>query len=253
VERRCTDEGEEVSIFEHYVFSRINCEYPVDPSYPDRLYQKVAESRFNLEWLGERCDFLEKWTLPSILSQTATDFKWILLANIGTPNEIKKRLESYPGCTVEYTDESPRVFVPKFLKKTVTTPWVMTTTLDSDDAISMDFIETVQASFNSEHEYLNLTKGYKYLTRTDKFYSRFSHGNPFITLVEPTDGAIGVYCRVHGSKDLPAPIRQIGGSQKYWLQVVHGDNIVNKGRLMSKDKGHPYSDISDRFKVNLDG
>lgn len=239
--------------FEHYIFTRINCEYPDDPHYPPKLYARIAERRFDPDWMNERCEMIAKYAVPSIKAQTNQNFKWIILAHVDTPKEYKAKFEAaHEGlAVVKYTDLSPRAFLPEFLSYRATAPWVISTTLDSDDGISIDFVEHLQASFREKKEYYNFERGFMYSPEKDRFYGRRSERNPFISLVESTENIRGVFCRVHGAAHLEAPIRQIGERQGYWAQVVHGDNILNKTAHKSRDKGRLYSELSERFKLRL--
>jgi len=237
--------------FEHYIFTRINCEYPDDPHYPLKLYARIAERRFDHGWMNDRCEMLARYAVPSIKAQTNQNFKWIILAHIDMPDEFKAKFEeAHEGLAdVVYTELSPREYLPEFLDTLVSTPWVISTTLDSDDAISVDFVEHLQASFREEKEYYNFERGFMYSPEKGRFYGRRSERNPFISLVEPMENVRGVFCRVHGAAHLEAPIRQIGERQGYWAQVVHGDNILNKTAHKSKDRGRKYSELSERFKM----
>jgi hypothetical protein len=138
-----------------------------------------------------------------------------------------------------------------YIQDEVTTPWVITTTVDSDDAVCHDFIKTIQENFDHKKEYLNTLKGYKYVLETGRFYGQKSESNPFISLVEKTEEAKGIYVRVHGAAHLYAPVKQIDNREPMWVQVCHGDNVLNKARLRKKHAGRAYDDVKKHVTMQV--
>lgn len=232
--------------FTHLVFTRINCEYPTDAHYPSDMKKRLGNKRFDPKWLEERYRYLRENTEAGIINQTNNNFQWFLLLHKRTPIEFKRMFSDVT--LIRCTAGTPRNYVPDHIKNEVLTPWVITTTLDSDDAISIDFVDRVQKNFRSRKEYINLPHGYKYLTRTPgKVYGVHAPRNPFISLVEETDNALGVYCQVHGAAHLHAPVVQDGFRRSCWIQAIHGDNLLNKGGLKKKDTGVNVSEIAHTF------
>ncbi len=241
--------------FTHLVISRINCDYPEDPLYPPRLYERVAEKQFSREWLEERLGFMQKFTLPSVRAQTSQKFRWIILLHPRTPEDLIDRFKEHEDnkTRVVMTDLSPREFLPGFIQETVKTSWVATTTLDADDAVSNSYFEFLQGKFRKTREYLNVTRGFNYVIDTSRFYGRKGTANPFITLVEPTKTARGVYCVIHGAATLEAPVIQLESPGVCWVQVAHGGNLLNKKRVGGEHKGRPYTDyeLKNMITVNI--
>jgi hypothetical protein len=232
--------------FKHYIFSRVNCAFVGDERGLRRVSQRIKGCRFNSDWLSERCELLETYTLPSIKSQTVKDFEFVLLAHTSTPVEFKKRLESYG--TVVYGRLPPRELIPEYVKSHTDTPWVITSNLDSDDAISVDFVETLHREAVQNTEFLNFPRGFKYDVSSNKFYGVMSRKNPYGSFVEKTCNVKGIHAVVHGKYDEYATIRQIGQGG-YWIQVCHGNNLMNRAVRRNKDKGKFYEDIADRFVI----
>jgi hypothetical protein len=232
-----------MSDFTHIVFTRINCNYPVDPSYPQSMYDRVADKQFNHNWLRDRIRHMKVLTEPSIRNQTTTNFHWVILLHPKTNPKFVAEFEEFAKGAKRFkvvtTDQSPRVFLPEYIKANVKTPWVITTTLDSDDALSNNFIEHVQSHFAQRKEYLNVTRGFKYIPNHDpnSLFGCHSLANPYISLVESTDEAKGVYCIVHGGAHHHASVRQIDHPQVGWVQLIHGDNLVNRAKWRKSHGG----------------
>ena len=56
-------------------------------------------TRFNLNrtarWLEHRFEVFERYCLPSVAAQTATDFRWLCLFDAATPEPYRRRIASY--------------------------------------------------------------------------------------------------------------------------------------------------------------
>ncbi len=233
----------------------------------------------DMDWLTERQKLFERITLPSVLSQTEEDFEWILVSDSRTPDEFKKVLESYPA-TVFYYDwsnhdwESPEwdgsgtkgkimqrsidlEYISKPLREFIgeqDTDYVITSRLDNDDGISVDHIAKIQRyarnywKVNPDTRFwLNLTRGLKYCD--DYVYPVNSSASPFISFIEPPQDLLTTYQVCHTeAKGSQFNLEQVREGQATWLQVIHGDNLLNK--LMRKKGKKPFSEVKDRFKIN---
>jgi len=252
-----------MSDFTHLVFTRINTNYPgSDSEYPNNLLEAVKKKQFSTRWLRDRIHHMKVMTAPSIKAQSSTNFFWIILMHSDTDPEIvaefRKFAEGYKRFSVELTDQAPRTFVPEYIKKKVKTPWVMTTTLDSDDAFSDNYIKAIQERFDSKREYLNITIGYKFVPNgfTDRIFGVSSQASPYLTFVEPTDRARGVYCMIHSGAHFVAPVRQIVEENVAWLQLIHGDNLMSRAKWRRAHKGRKIDRLKRRglnFSVDYEG
>jgi hypothetical protein len=118
--------------------------------------------------------------------------------------------------------------------------FVINTNLDSDDAISREFLETVQKNFRGEREFLNIERGIA--LKDGIAYGRRSEHSPFRSFVEPRNNVQSVYVTIHGGSHNIAPVRQIASNNPdaCWLQLMHGENLTNKLAKKSQDKGYPF-------------
>jgi hypothetical protein len=168
--------------------------------------------------------------------------------------EFEEFVQGTKRFKVVTTDLPPRELLPEYIKANVKTPWVITTTLDSDDAFSDRYIEGVQQYFRPQREYLNVTGGWKYIPNgsTDRLFGASSKANPYISLVEPTAEAKGVFCIVHSGARNEAPVRQISSKKGVsWLQLIHGDNLMSRAKWRVKHHGRTIEDISKNSGIHF--
>ena len=227
----------------------------------------------DMEWLTARQKLFEKITLPSVMAQTNKDFEWIIVSDVMTPNAFKEVLESYPA-TVFYYDwnnhdwESPEFngkseimqrsidleYIAKPLREFIgeqDTDYVITSRLDNDDGISIDHIDKIQrfaaAYWDGGRFWLNLVRGLKYCD--GHVYPVNSAASPFISFVEPPNGLLTTYQVCHTeAKTSKYTTHQVREGEPTWLQVIHGDNLLNK--LMRVGGKKPFSAVAKRFKIH---
>lgn len=119
----------------HFILTRFNL----------RLWEndkKNAPVR-TVEWLKERFILFEAYCLPSILTQTSQNFKWICLFDIDTPVEYRSNFRMQIKQHANPDDEH-----------------LITTYLDNDDCLRKDFVERIQKL--SEHSPFNTVFSFKY-------------------------------------------------------------------------------------------
>ncbi len=100
--------------------------------------------------LSRRLELFEAITVPSLANQTTRDFEFVVLVDRDVPGhvrlELDRILQRLPGTHI--VDFSPSLGVERthWLNGLVghAPPWFLTTNLDDDDALSADFIESLQ-------------------------------------------------------------------------------------------------------------
>ena len=209
-------------------------------------YNHIILTRFNLEtpgvertfreragWLDRRIDLFEKFCLPSVVSQTVKNFKWIIYADVRTPERHQSKFFEYAQhdvVDIRWVDGHNFSLsnVRADIKCTLSTGcnWLITTRLDNDDAIHRTYVEKIQAycSFR-RREGINFTRGL--ILSEGRLYVSRDLSNAFISLSEPTKDMLTVWCRQHTDIKLVAPILRVDDAP-VWLQVVHGENVVNQ-------------------------
>ncbi len=222
----------------------------------------------DLDWLMARKRLFEKFCLPSVLSQTNTNFEWILVADARTPDSFKVVLDAYPA-TVLYADfdltnikrahtphrrgirieEAVRAPLREYLKD-VDADYIITTRLDNDDAIATDHIDKIQRyarqmKANGLPFWLNLQRGYKWCG--GNVYPIGALHNPFVSMVETPADPLTAYRCCHKVIYKHGRVEQVREGEPTWMQVIHGANLLNK--LMRYKGEMPFSNVSNIFKI----
>jgi Putative rhamnosyl transferase len=233
--------------------------------------QHLLETRFSVRmgrplapaWLEERIELLQRFTLPSVAAQTTDAFTWLLLCDTSTGPGVLEQLEEeahrLPTLRVALTSEgrTPLAAVRSNVQDDADV--LITSRLDSDDAIADRYLEATQAYaesfYHSSHETLlvNFPLGYRldvprrtlYRDRmpNSSFHSLFErpkHSEPKTVMSAGHEdlhrryagyrrlrildkGGAGWHARLHQHY----PTHQ-DESMSAWLIVVHGGNLVNR-------------------------
>jgi len=225
-------------------------------------------SNNDLAWLEQRVELFEQFCLPTVQAQTFKEFEWLIVADCGTPSYIKTKLEAYPATILYYQFEPIKLNqgrrnrhrrarglevsiaqpVREYLKPVITDK-IITSRLDSDDAISIDHLAKINRAAHNTHNqryWINLVRGLKY--NRGNVYPKNSLTSPFISFVEPQGELLTAYQCSHGAAgNTPYKIIQIREGKPTWLQVIHGGNLVNKQMRFRGEA--PFSTVSSRFKI----
>ncbi len=235
---------------------------------PAREFDHVLLTRFSAvivpgaepageEWLRYRLGFFDDVTYPSVISQTTRDFTWLVLFDDRCSEEFRKDVEylAEDVFTPIWTHEDFRrdSFAPHVAAVTDgeggPAPFLITTRIDSDDGMAVDFMATVQEQFaRQERLFVSLTRGIQ-VDRSGAVYRSVSLSNPFLSLIErrrPGQLPDTVYVAKHARARGHGPIREVR-APVMWIQVVHDlnvSNIVNGGRVSPRV-------VAERFMVDL--
>lgn len=231
----------------HFILTRFNV----------RLYPKDKKGNNTLtpEWLEHRFQLFERYTLPSLSAQTCKDFKWIVLIDRETPQAYKERLE---GCVERCpnlhiirvrSDKgylSTQVFrevIQRDMKEAHGENFkdgkVLTTWMDNDDALAIDFVDRVQqeaAKLSVKRpSFIVFHYGLQYFTQREVAVRHRFKNNHFISLIEviqsddlpKTVFGYGNHWYVY-SFDEQCDIHQVANKDKAaWIEVVHNRNVAN--------------------------
>jgi hypothetical protein len=228
---------------QHFLCTQFALPFPKTPRHPH--YKTWLDKRPN--WLEERFELFEKYTLPSIQAQTEKNFRWLLMCSRKHPqmnDAAIRRLESYaPDAEVFWLDiinfNGQFGHWPEFanaLRPLVDDEWVTTTRLDSDDIVSRHFIQRIREGASEKEGSLGFKLGY--MLEGDVLYSRGYLRGPFTSWVERAEKLKTVWHRAHlqfrRSKD-------VGQKKRNWIQVVHGANLLNGIARAGLKNGIPIS------------
>lgn len=204
----------------HFVLTRFNV----------RSFYHTAEPTD--EWLHTRLDLFREYCLPCLTHQTSSRFTWLVFVDSLSPKWFLKEIQQLGNGifeTVPIHGHFTSAAVSAEITLRTSTAYILTTRVDNDDAVSKDFIETIQACFTGqEFEFLNLVNGAQYAT--GKAYLRPYTKNPFLTLVEKitADPPSTVFIEHHYRVNEKGPVRNVRTAHPMWLQIIHGGNILNE-------------------------
>lgn len=171
--------------FTHYLVTRFNV----------RLHgngpEFIRPDAKGTNWEEERMPLFTRYCAPSIAGQTSKDFTWLIYTDTETPDALLQKITSAIPALVNYLIVPVEGFDAMLVDlKTkcaqASTPYIITSRLDNDDAVSKNYIETIQAHFEPRHNVvINLLGGVNYNTRKNIFsHHRYSLRNSFCSLVE---------------------------------------------------------------------
>ncbi len=217
-------------MFKHYLITRFNLRVDV------WNVTKNNEKLLTDEWMDNRMWLFENFCFPTILSQTNQNFDWLLYFDSNTKeiykNKIINLVSNHNNIKVLFVDAMPS-FMPELLKniaqETKDIPYLITTRIDNDDSIHIDFINEVQKQFNQqEYRAIDFINGYslqiepKYLLgKKDQLF------NPFISLIEKNENSKTVFYQDHRLWKRDKNVTQIS-KKRLWLSIIHQRNKINR-------------------------
>lgn len=217
---------------------------------------REAAIRNQPDWLATRFQLFEEFCLPSVAAQSSRDFTWIIYFDKDTPQAFKDRiaaLQREVRFEAYYTGLFPASGWPHSLVEVLgpLPPVVLTSRLDNDDALAVDYMARTRAAAEMHAAALAagpvppagprvgivLTNGF--IRSPSGAYAIAHDCNAFTSWLERTENpdtlmtAMGI---AHMEAASSGPLVQVPGPGG-WLQVVHGGNVSNKvrGRRVSPD------------------
>lgn len=215
------------------------------------VYQHYVITRFNLrregwntsregslvlteEWLSNRFILFERFCLSSMQNQTNQDFTWLVYFDINTPAGYKQKISEYH---LRFPNFKP-VFIngmSEFLSSIQLEieknkkPFTITTRIDNDDSVSINFINEIQRNFEEKNfVVIDFPDGYTLQINPEiKIGKRKQLFNPFISVIEKNDAAKSVWSReTHSSWKKEKNVKRIS-SKRIWMSIIHFENKKN--------------------------
>jgi Putative rhamnosyl transferase len=197
-------------------------------------------------WLQRRLDLFLRFCLPSVAAQTREDFVWLVFCDELTDAEILAELRAaerrLPAMRVAVTDlfHDPHHHVCSLLDPG--TEVLITTRVDSDDAIADRYLEAVREYAVPFHRsahpdlLLNFPRGYRRDEGAGRLYEARMHASPFHSLFErPGRGPVATAIQPLNTAlyDQHATLHRQrfthqDDSMHGWIQVLHGGNVANQ-------------------------
>lgn len=212
--------------FTHVVMTRFNLATP----------GRESDIRNRPGWLAERFALFERYCLPAMAAQTEQSFCWVIYFDEGTPAEFRDRIEACRAVrdfTPYFTPLFPADGWPRSLRETIADPkpWLLTTRLDNDDGLAVDFVARLHAAVRAarrEPSSFNFPRGF--IMQGPRLYAMNHLSNAFASWLEPWGEGMRTAPSIHHMHIAEhGPVIQIDGPGA-WLQVVHGGNVSNRVR-----------------------
>jgi hypothetical protein len=189
-------------------------------------------------WLQNRVVLFERHTVATMRAQTERGFTWIIYFDPESPRWLIDRL-------APLIEEG--LFVPVYRE---TVSWhdvvvdaravfasprdlLLTTNLDNDDAVAVDFVARLQdAARQHPGHAIYLRKGL--ILQGEALYLRDDPDNAFCSVSETWDAPITAWRDWHILLREHLPVVSLDGPPA-WLQVIHGQNVSNRVRGVRTD------------------
>lgn len=218
-------------------------EMPEAPRIADGKAAHFVLTRFNVrsfyyageptdEWLQNRLELFRGYCLPTLSKQSADSFTWLVFFDDQSPDWFQREVaKDAPGNfeAIYVRGAFTAKTVSQAILERSSAPYILTTRVDNDDAVSRDFVAMIQSCFRrQDFEFINLVRGAQYAQK--RTYLRPYTKNPFLTLIECSMDSPPhtVFVEHHYRVDERGPVRNIRTRHPMWLQVIHGGNVLNE-------------------------
>ena len=201
------------------------------------------------DWMEKRIKIFKDVTYQSMMSQTNMNYSWIVALDYNTPCKWISEFKKFEYVSFVYVHNTQDLW-KNLVSPLLSYSYLITTRIDNDDALSMDFIESIQTKFNPLNlGFINFLNG---LT-TDgigRLYAVKKPSNPFISYMEHVGAEMVKTVRSckHEKAKYMEGFRQIRDTAPLWMVYVHGGN---KGNSLPKGSTYASTELLDRFDVNL--
>ncbi|WP_136481050.1 glycosyltransferase [Cognatitamlana onchidii] len=229
------------SMFKHFLITRFNLRKE------DWTTNKHNKPILTDEWHRNRFKLFTDYCFPSVMSQTNTNFEWIVFFDSSTKKEyrliISKLDEQFLNFKPIFIDgmtqflPSIKTYISNFKEK-----YIITTGIDNDDCIGKHFIEEIQKRFNNQYFMcLDFIDGYTIQTQSEiKVGKKLHQYNPFLSLFEINNNPKTIKDRSHRNWKKEKNVLQIHGV-RIWSSVIHHENKVNEFT------GYGHTNLDDFF------
>lgn len=205
------------------------------------------------DWLFYRLGFFVDACLPSVLSQRgAQSFEWLVIFDDRCSDDFRAQVEELAdgAFTPIWTHEPfTRDAFAQHVADRCHSPFVITTRIDSDDAMAVDLMASVQAQFDGQERlFVNFPRGIQ-IDRSGAVHRATILSSPFLSLIEAREeGRLPdtVFVAKHARARGRGPLREVR-APVMWAQVLHGTNLAN---IVNGVRVHP-GIVAERFDLHL--
>lgn len=214
--------------FRHFIITRFNV----------NIDRHECAHRLGDTWLAERFDLFQRYCFPTVAAQTEQNYTWLVLFDEQTPGKYLRLINAYakhPNFVPVYCGDHPVMpgVIARMKELASDAEWLLTTRLDSDDALSIDFVRCLHGVVKTLSEdalkpsdtlYINFPNGLQ--LHEGEFYDFRDETNAFVSLLERNKDPHGVFWIDHPGIYEKAPVIQ-AETTPLWLQVLHEINLYN--------------------------
>ena len=224
-------------MFDHYLITRFNLKNPKWD------LTKNNETLLNDEWMENRMNLFENFCFPSVIAQRNKNFSWLLYFDSATTEHFKKRIQTLTeNChnIIVFFINGMDVFVPsvkEFIHSKAKKDYLITSRIDNDGCIHIDFIDEIQKQFQSqEYMAIDIISGYTLQIEPTFMLGKKEHiFNPFISLIEKNIMPKTIWSNDHNLWKKEKNVLQVK-NQRLWMSIIHGKNKVLRFNGLQTDK-----------------
>jgi len=228
----------------HFILTRFNLRL-----WPRDKHNQETQTE---EWLGQRFSLFERYCLPSVKKQCCQDFHWIILMDKQTPEIYRERMhrdiEGMENVNVIGVRPQAGWAFQRIFSEVVEAnrdkgeKRVVTTYLDNDDALKLDYVEKIQAEAaeTADKTFIAYAYGLQYYTELNIAVRVRWPNNHFLSYVEDVKkGSLPLTVHGYGGHMHIYKLRENGVSVKTiddtkdcgWLEIVHEKNVDNDVKM----------------------
>lgn len=241
--------------YKHFLLTRFNV--PIKTTLTKQL--NCIDVATDETYLRERFRLFLEYTVPSVKNQTNQNFIWIVLLSNQTP-------EYFKGIISNLVDEMKNI-VPLYidinedldicLKKYIcsfNTKWIITSRVDNDDALNMNFIDNIQTYFkeNEKSKYVLIFDNGVQFDEKNGMLSNYrfplNHFSSLVSIYNPnTIDTILNYNHMEIRNELK--VNSINNYKPMWLEVIHKTNVSNRMHIKKSTINKDFTVFSE-FGLN---
>lgn len=220
-----------MKLYKHFVITRFNIKanYGCKLKNPDN---NPMNRILDEDYLEERFNIFEKYTLQSMKSQTNQKFTWLILFHKNMPNKFKQRIQQLKSefnfIDLYFNDEEKFSFSDYCNKQGEDKKWFITTRIDNDDMFAEDYIEQIQeyADNNLHTAVLSFERGQKFDLNSKKYYDYERKDNHFLSMIGSKEECILQYNHAK-IFDVGKEVVMLNSNKPMWIEIVHDSNVIN--------------------------
>lgn len=236
-------------MFDHFIITRFNLRNPAWDT------TKNNETLLTEKWMQHRLWLFEHFCLPSLKAQSNQDFTWIIFLDTTTATHDKEKLialtKDHANIELHFIDGMPLFY--DSIKSTIaarsnTKEYIITTRIDNDDCIHIDFVATIQKQFQQQdYGVIDAISGYSLQVKPQVMLGKKGHiFNPFISLIEKNDNPKTVWFNSHNMWKKESNVTHLR-KPRLWIAIIHDKNKINNFNGYGNIK---WNSIKDKFVLS---